>query len=196
MKRRTATVAGSVLAILSFCLAAAGDESDALTNWPTAEMHFSRMYYRDAGYGRGFGGGFSDCGRGGSWLTDCPEAEVHFTMGVRRLTRVDIGDSRMLRLTDDSIFNYPWLYAVMRGVTYGQDDYATGAGSTPMTERLMVANDFNMDLGDAWEHAGTPLAMTASAAKTTSFTPGRTDGKIGTCWIFNDAPEPAGGRRK
>jgi hypothetical protein len=122
-------------------LGAAGDGSDALTNWPTAEMHFSRMYYRDAGYGRGFGRG--------AWTTDYPEAEEHFTMGVRRLTRVDIGDARMLRLTDDSIFNYPWLYAVEVGRWYLDETDASRLREYLLRGGFMMVDDFHGE--QQWE---------------------------------------------
>ena len=46
---------------------------------------------------------------------DWPAAENHFTAGVSRLTRIDSGDPRHLRLTDDRLFNYPWLYATQTG---------------------------------------------------------------------------------
>src|SRR4029077_9208894 len=47
---------------------------------------------------------------------DYPGAEDHLPPGVTRLTRVDIGErARMLRVTDDAIFDYPWLYAVEVG---------------------------------------------------------------------------------
>ena len=169
-------------------------------------------------------------------------------MGVSRLTRVDIGSqARMLRITDDTIFDYPWLYAVevgrwylndeeaarlreylLRGgffmvddfhgtrqwagfvesmervfpdrpiveiaetdevmhVLYDLDQRIQVPGIVPLRSgrtyeqdgvtphwrgiydddgRLMVAINFNMDLGDAWEHADTPFypePMTALA---------------------------------
>ena len=48
-------------------------------------------------------------------MVDWPAAENHFTTGVARLTRVDAGDPRHLRLTDDRIFDYPWIYATQTG---------------------------------------------------------------------------------
>jgi hypothetical protein len=210
-------------------LTAAGDDLNGAPSWPTDEMHFTRMYYQ--GGGRGWGGG--------SWTTDYPEAEYHFTKAVSRLTRIDIGEqSRMLQVTDDTIFDYPWLYAVevgrwqlsdveasrlreylerggflmtddfhgtvewanfmesMRrvfpdrpvveipesdevmhvlydvderiqipgifalrsGVTYERDGYTPHwRGIYDDDGRLMVAINFNMDLGDAWEHADDPF---------------------------------------
>ena len=231
----------SACAFALLALTAAGDEFGYAPDQPTSEFHFVRMVYRDGGgYSRGYGDG--------SWTVDYPEAEIHFHLGVSRLTKVDIGEqARMLRVTDNAIFDYPWIYAVevgrwslddveaarlreyllrggflmtddfhgtyqwegfvesmrrvfpdrpiveieqtdevwhvlydldnkiqvpgiaalMRGVSYEQD------GVTPHWRgiydddgRLMVAINFNMDLGDAWEHAddpGYPEPMTTLA---------------------------------
>jgi hypothetical protein len=81
-----------------------------------AEFHFIRMEYADLPqYHRGFG--FSSrAGRGaGWWMMDWPDAEEHFTTGVRRLTRIDAGEPRHLPLTDNAIFDHPWLYATQVG---------------------------------------------------------------------------------
>lgn len=80
-----------------------------------AEFHFARLMYRDGNYGRGFGNR--------SWTTDMPEAEHFFMEGLRRLTRVDgmpvsiyngAGGERV-NLLDDSLYDYPFLYAVEVG---------------------------------------------------------------------------------
>ena len=71
---------------------------------PAAEFHFLRMEYVDLMTSRrGFGRGW--------WRQDWPEADVHFTQGIRRLTRIDIGEERHLPFTDDRVFEYPWIYA-------------------------------------------------------------------------------------
>lgn len=77
-----------------------------------AEFHFIRTEYADSPeFARGFGY-VSRGGRGsGWWAQDWPDAENHFTVGIQRLTRIDTGDPRHLPLTDDRIFDYPWIYA-------------------------------------------------------------------------------------
>ena len=107
----------AAIALAVTTLMAAGDDLNGAPSWPTEEFHFVRMYYDNGGGGR--------WGRGG-WLTDYPDAEYHFTMGVGRLSRVQIGEqSRMLDVTDDTIFDYPWLYAVEVGGWY-LDDFQAG----------------------------------------------------------------------
>jgi hypothetical protein len=94
------------------------------------------MYYNGNGYDRGWGGG--------SWTTDFPEAEYHFTMGVGRLTRVDIGEqARMLQITDDTIFNYPWLYAVEVGRWYLDDVEAARLREYLLRGGFLMTDDFH-----------------------------------------------------
>jgi len=51
----------------------------------------------------------------------------------------------------------PGIGANMRGVTYERDGYTPHwRGIFDDAGRLVVAINFNMDLGDAWEHADTP----------------------------------------
>jgi len=50
------------------------------------------------------------------WRADYPEAEYHFSQGLRRLSQTDVsGEGVVLKLTDDTLFDYPWLYAVEVG---------------------------------------------------------------------------------
>lgn len=211
---------------------------------PAAEFHFLRMEYVDLPTARR---GFSR----GWWRQDWPEADDHFTQGIRRLTRIDIGEQRHLPLTDDRVYEYPWIYAtqvaywdlseneirrlrdyLFRGGFlvvddfHGPEDWAVfrssmerilpgrpildidetdqilrvlydikertyipglrhlrrGPGGAIHVQpqaipptwraiyddkgRMLVAINFNMDIGDAWEHADLPEypeAMTALA---------------------------------
>ncbi|HEX5420595.1 MAG TPA: DUF4159 domain-containing protein [Gammaproteobacteria bacterium] len=74
------------------------------------EFHFARMIYTDLPQ-YGFRGRFG----GGWWRQDWPRAETHFLQAVHRLTRIDAGDPVVVQLTDDNLFDYPWLYATQVG---------------------------------------------------------------------------------
>jgi hypothetical protein len=90
-----------------------------------AEFHFLRLEYTDLPqYHRGWGYVSRDGTGNGWWLVDWPDADNHFTAGVERLTRIDIGDPRHFRLTDDRIFEYPWIYATQTG-WWGLSDVET-----------------------------------------------------------------------
>jgi len=50
------------------------------------------------------------------WQADWPEAETHFTKGLDRLTLIDVASSGVvMQLDSDSVFDYPWIYAVEVG---------------------------------------------------------------------------------
>lgn len=50
------------------------------------------------------------------WAIDWPEAEHHFTNGVKRYTKIDIAaDSRHISLEDTAIFDFPWLFVQQVG---------------------------------------------------------------------------------
>jgi hypothetical protein len=80
-------------------------EGDAFT--------FVRIQYDNAG------GGLDDdwgWGRRGTWRIDYPDADLNFLRGVRRLTNIHINSSpAVLRLDDDRIFEYPFLYMLELG---------------------------------------------------------------------------------
>lgn len=91
-------------------------EDDRLPPPRAAEFHFLRLEYTDLPrFHRRFGYSSRDGVGSGWWLVDWPAADNHFTSGVNRLTRVDAGDPRHLRLTDDHLFDYPWIYATQTG---------------------------------------------------------------------------------
>lgn len=206
------------------------------------EFYFARLAF--GAFGASYG-----TNRREPWLRDWPEADFHFTQGLGRLTRISTTeDNRQVRLDDDSLFDYPVIYAVKVGFMrlnqweaerlrefldrggflivddfHGPDEWAEFAasvarifpgrpivdipaddpifhvlydldqrvqipgvqavfagvtwedprGKTPYWRgvyddegRLLVAINFNMDLGDAWEHADAafyPEPLTALA---------------------------------
>jgi len=70
-----------------------------------AEFTFARLLHAGTGY--------EDWPR---WQADWPHAERHFGAGLGRLTRIDVADEGVIvELTDDSVFDHPWLYAVEVG---------------------------------------------------------------------------------
>jgi hypothetical protein len=82
----------------------------------SAEFHFVRLEYTDLPEYHRRWGYSSRSGRGdGWWRMDWPDADEHFTTGIARLTRIHTGDPRHFRLTDDQLFDYPWIYATQTG---------------------------------------------------------------------------------
>jgi len=79
-----------------------------------ADFNFLRVEYTD-NTGRGFGFVSRGGRASGWWAQDWPDCENHFTIGVNRLTRVHAGDPRHLPLTDEHIFDYPFIYLTQTG---------------------------------------------------------------------------------
>src|SRR5438270_1663941 len=87
------------------------------TTFPAqAEFHFIRVEYTDLPqYHRRFGYSSRNGTGEGWWMVDWPDAEEHFTTGVGRLTRIDAGEPLHMRLTDERLFDNPWIYATQTG---------------------------------------------------------------------------------
>ena len=137
-----ATVTGIVVAATVWLNVAKGQGTDSrLEGPPTAEFHFARLWYnQNPSSRRGWGGG---------WRTDYADAEYHLMQGINRLTRVD-GKSvewsgeggRIIQLTDDRVFDYPWLYAVEVGQWYLSDSEAARMREYLDRGGFLIVDDF------------------------------------------------------
>ena len=127
------------------------EESSADTPPRAAEFHFLRMEYQDLpGYSTGFGFR-SRNGRGrGWWMQDWPDAEDHFSAGVGRLTRIDIGDPRHVSLLDEKLFDYPWIYATQTAYWELSDQEIAHLREYLLRGGFLVADDFWGP--DEWEY--------------------------------------------
>ncbi len=78
------------------------------------EFNFVRVQF-DSYYGGGFGGF-----RGGTWAIDFPAADENFLRGVSRLTNIRVmSQPIVLRIDDERIFDYPFLYMLEVGQAGG-----------------------------------------------------------------------------
>src|SRR5215471_15480161 len=93
-------------------------------------------------YRRGFG--FASRGATGTgwWMVDWPDADEHFSLGVRRLTRVATGKPLHLSLTDPKLFDYPWIYATQTGYWNLSRDEASRLGEYLERGGYLVVDDF------------------------------------------------------
>jgi uncharacterized protein DUF4159 len=86
-------------------------------SFPAAgEFHFVRVEYTDLPqYHRRFGFASRGASGEGWWMVDWPDSDDHFTVGVQRLSRIETGEPLHFRLTDQRLFDNPWLYATQTG---------------------------------------------------------------------------------
>jgi hypothetical protein len=114
------------------------------------EFHFIRLEYTDLPqFHRRFGFSSRQGEGSGWWLMDWPAAENHFTAGLRRLTRIDAGNPRHLRLTDDRLWDYPWLYATQTGWWSLSDQEVLRLREYLLRGGFLVTDDFWGD--EQWE---------------------------------------------
>jgi hypothetical protein len=106
-----------VTALCLLAIAFQGQDAEPRPAFPAkAEFHFIRVEYTDRPEYHRRWGFASRGGRGeGWWIVDWPDADDHFTSGVKRLTRIDTGEPLHMRLTDDRLFEHPWIYATQTG---------------------------------------------------------------------------------
>ena len=109
--RNFSTMTAVALMLLGLCGGIASSQTArSYVNGPEAEFHMARMVYRS------FGGAGSRGSRQPWWAIDYPMAEEHFLPALRRLTGISVaGDSRHLQVTDEEIFQYPFLFMQQPG---------------------------------------------------------------------------------
>jgi hypothetical protein len=79
-------------------------------DWPEGEFHMARVVYRT------FGGAGSRGFVQPWWAIDYPYAEAHFLPALRRMTNMSVADDSIhLELSDERIFQYPFLFLQQPG---------------------------------------------------------------------------------
>jgi hypothetical protein len=130
----SAAMAGLGLAAQSSRPAGSGPAADV----PRHEFHLARLIYRS---GMGGGRAWRDW-----WRIDYPEAEYHFTQGVRRLTRLHTADDSIhLWATDEKLFEHPLLFAQQVGRWYIDDREAAALREYLLRGGFLIADDFHGD---------------------------------------------------
>jgi hypothetical protein len=98
------------------------------------EFQFARLIYLDLAGAGNFNRGW--------WQQDWPEAEDHFSHNLKRLTRISTGEPVALRLTDDQLFDYPWLYATQTGFWDLDDAEVSRLREYLLRGGFLMADDF------------------------------------------------------
>lgn len=79
---------------------------DVAKQFPGDLFTFARVEY-DSYYGRGGGGG---------WRTDYPDSDLNFSLRLQQLTTIKVNpDPVIVRLTDENLSDYPFLYMIEPG---------------------------------------------------------------------------------
>lgn len=98
------------------------------------EFAFARLVY----------GGVDSEGWGPRWQVDWPEAETHLLDALQRLTRIDTNmRGALVQLTDETLFDHPWLYAVEVGSLRLNDFEAYRLREYLLRGGFLIVDDFH-----------------------------------------------------
>ncbi len=112
------------------------------------EWTFARLMYPPSTriYGRGFRGyGRASWTQGySSWTTDYPRSDRHFSMALRRLTRIHARSvEQPVNLDEGDQYDWPWLYAVEVGHWELTDDQAKALREYLDRGGFLMVDDFH-----------------------------------------------------
>ncbi|HEY1949547.1 MAG TPA: DUF4159 domain-containing protein [Bryobacteraceae bacterium] len=109
------------------------------------EWAFARLMY-PGGWNDGYAGREDDWHRGSAlWTQDGPPADRHFSLAVRRLTRIHVRSVEQPVNLDDGpeVYNWPWLYAVQVGEWGITDEQARKMRDYLLRGGFFMADDFH-----------------------------------------------------
>lgn len=81
--------------------------------------------------------------RWGKWLTDFPDSDLNFSYRLQELTSLKVNPHpKTLRLTDDELFDYPFVYMIEPGDIYLSDEEAAALRKYLFNGGFMMVDDF------------------------------------------------------
>jgi len=115
------------------------------TEWAFARLMYpptQDRYGRGFGYGYGFRGSFWTQGNS-MWTQDYPRADRHFSLALRRLTRIHVRSvEQPVNLDEGAVYDWPWLYAVQPGHWQLTDTQAQSLREYLLRGGFFMADDF------------------------------------------------------
>ena len=88
-------------------------------------------------YGSGRGGW------GGDWTTDYPDAELNFSYRLQQVTSLKVNPTpKVLELTDEELFDYPFIYIVEPGDLYFTEEEVAALRKYLLNGGFLMVDDF------------------------------------------------------
>jgi hypothetical protein len=95
---------------------------------------FVRVRYESFG-GRGRGGG--------NWATDFPDSDLNFSYRLHELTSLEVDPhGKIIELTDDALFDYPFIYLVEPGRMWLRDEEVVALRRYLLNGGFLMVDDF------------------------------------------------------
>jgi hypothetical protein len=106
-------------------------------------------------YGSWRGYGRRGRGRGGGWATDWPDSDLNFSFRLHQLTSLAVDPiqeplDKVVRLTDDRLFDYPFIYMLEPGRLYFEEAEALALRRYLLNGGFLLVDDFWGD--QEWEN--------------------------------------------
>lgn len=121
----------------------ASDNRAGVPEWevPEAFKHdvftFARVRYDSFDNSDGWGR------RGGRWSTDYPDAELNLAYRLQQMTSLKVNpDSAVVRLAEDDLSNYPFLYMVEPGRLIFREEEVTALRNYLLNGGFLMIDDF------------------------------------------------------
>jgi len=103
-------------------------------DFPTDVFTFVRIEY-DSGGGRGRWGG--------GWATDFPDSDLNLSFRLQELTSIKTHpNGKILRLTDDELLDYPFLYLIEPGALYFSEQEVVALRRYLLRGGFLMVDDF------------------------------------------------------
>src|SRR3954470_10571570 len=94
------------------------------------------------------GGGYGRRGRryggwGGGWMTDWPDSDLNFSFRLQQLTALKVNpDPISLRLTDEKLFDYPFIYMIEPGGLFFSEEEVKSLRRYLLNGGFLMVDDF------------------------------------------------------
>jgi hypothetical protein len=94
---------------------------------------------------------YSGWGRGGGWATDYPDSDLNFPWRLSQLTSLKVDPTpRILELTDDALFDYPWVYLIEPGGLQFSEEEVVALRRYLLNGGFLMVDDFWGE--DEWDN--------------------------------------------
>jgi len=81
--------------------------------------------------------------RGGKWRTDYPDSDLNFSFRLQQLTSLKVDpNGKVLSLTDDELFDYPFLYMIEPGDLYFEEEEVAALRKYLQNGGFLMVDDF------------------------------------------------------
>ncbi len=82
-------------------------------------------------------------GRGGDWATDFPDSDLNFSLRLQQLTSIRVNpDPVVVSLTEDKIYDYPFLYMIEPGRLLFSDEEVVALRKYCLRGGFLMVDDF------------------------------------------------------